>query len=91
MENQHQMDCYGHHRIKVGNTIGPPALYYSPAFLHKEGKIYIAITAYYGGGFPIEKVFELIPIESEGICEFERPCNFFMPHEPCPHMEVRKK
>ena len=47
MENQHQMDCYGHHRIKVGDTIGLPAPYDSPAFLHKDGKVYIAITAYY--------------------------------------------
>lgn len=91
MENQHQSDCYGNHRIKVGNTTGEPALYEHPAFLHKEGRTYIAVTGYYDGEVPIETVFELIPVESEGICEFDRPCNFFRPEDPCTHMEVRQK
>jgi len=91
MENQIQFDCYGHHRLKVGDSIGRPSLYEFPAVLEKDGEFYVAFSPYYDGNIPTEKLFKLVPVESECLNSMDMPCNFFRPDEPCSHMEVRAR
>jgi len=82
---QHEMDCFGVHRIVHGDIEGEGALYEHPAVIFNDhgNATHIAFSAYYAMG---EGVYELTKV-SDTIAS-ALSCNLFQPEGPCVHKEA---